>query len=47
MESYFKGYTVEYIERTKNIEADQLAKATARKTVLPLDIFFQTIEAPP
>jgi ribonuclease HI len=44
MESNFKGFTVEYVERTKNTEADDLAKATARKTVLPPNVFFQTIE---
>jgi hypothetical protein len=40
MENYFKGFTVEYIQRTKNIEPDELAKATARKKVLPPDVFF-------
>jgi hypothetical protein len=25
MENYFKGFTVEYIDRNKNIEADELA----------------------
>jgi ribonuclease HI len=44
MENYFKGFTVEYVKRTKNIEADELAKAAARKTALPPDVFFQTIE---
>jgi hypothetical protein len=28
MENYFKLFTVEYIERTKNIEANKVAKAT-------------------
>jgi hypothetical protein len=46
MENYFKGFTVEYIERTKNTEVDKLAKATARKAVLPPDVFFQVIEDP-
>jgi hypothetical protein len=46
MENYFKGFTVEYIERTKKTEADELAKAVARKTTLPPDMFFQTIEDP-
>jgi ribonuclease HI len=27
MENYFNGFTIEYIERAKNIEADELAKA--------------------
>jgi ribonuclease HI len=40
MENYSKGYAVEYIERAKNIEADELAKATAKKVVLPPDAFF-------
>jgi hypothetical protein len=46
MENYFKGFTAEYIERRKNIEADELAKATAWKMVLRPDVFFQTIEDP-
>jgi hypothetical protein len=46
MENYSKGYAVEYIERAKNIEADELAKATAKKVVLPPDVFFQVIEDP-
>jgi ribonuclease HI len=44
MESYFKGFTVEYIERNKNIEANDLAKAPARNTPMPADVFFQVIE---
>jgi hypothetical protein len=46
MENYFKGFTVEYIERTKNIEADELAKAAAKKAVQPPNVFFQVIEDP-
>jgi hypothetical protein len=40
MENYFKGFIVEHIERTKNTEVDELAKAAARKAVLPPDVFF-------
>jgi hypothetical protein len=40
MENYFKGFTVEYIKRTKNTKADELAKAATRKLVLPPDVFF-------
>jgi hypothetical protein len=29
MENYFKWFSVEHIERNKNIEADELAKAAA------------------
>jgi hypothetical protein len=46
LENYFRGFTVDYAERTKNIKADELAKAPARKTTLPPDVFFQTIEDP-
>jgi hypothetical protein len=35
MESYFKGFILEYIERNKNSEADALAKAVAHNTPLP------------
>jgi ribonuclease HI len=35
MENYFKDFTVKHIERAKNAEADELAKAAARKVVRP------------
>jgi hypothetical protein len=44
MENYFKGFTVEYIEWNKNTEADELAKAAARNTLMPLDVFHQVLE---
>jgi ribonuclease HI len=44
MENYFKGFTVDYIERAKNIEADELAKVATKKAVLPPDVFFQVLE---
>jgi ribonuclease HI len=55
MENYFKGFTVEYIKRSKNSKADELPKATAHNMPLPTDVFFQvlpddsikTIEAKP
>jgi hypothetical protein len=43
MENYLKGFTTEYIKR-KNCEADELAKATARNTPMPTDVFFQVLE---
>jgi hypothetical protein len=46
MENYFKGFTVEYVKRTKNTEANELAEAIARKTTLSSDVFSQTIEDP-
>jgi hypothetical protein len=44
MENYFKGFTVEYIKRNKNFEADELVKAAARNTSMRADIFFQVHE---
>jgi hypothetical protein len=44
MESYFKGFIVEYIERNKNTKADDLAKAVARNTLMPTDVFLQVLE---
>jgi ribonuclease HI len=44
MENYFKGFIVEYIERDKNTEADDLAKAAARNTQMPPDVFYQVLE---
>jgi ribonuclease HI len=44
MESYFKGFTIEYIEWNKNCEADELAKAVAHNTLMPADVFFQVLE---
>jgi hypothetical protein len=43
MESYFRGFTVEYIECNKNAEADELAKATAHNTMMPIDVFFRCL----
>jgi hypothetical protein len=43
MESYFKGFTIKYIERNKYSKADELAKAVARNTPLPADVFLQVI----
>jgi hypothetical protein len=44
MENYFRGFFIEHIERRKNTEVDELAKGTTRKTRLPHDVFFQTLE---
>jgi hypothetical protein len=44
MENYFRWFSVEHIDRNKNTEADELAKAVARKTALPPNVFFQTIK---
>jgi hypothetical protein len=47
IERFFKGFTVQHIERTKNSEADELAKVVAKKVVIPPDIFYQVIKHPP
>jgi hypothetical protein len=44
MESYFRGFTVEYIECNKNTEADDLAKAATRNTTMPDNVLFQVIQ---
>jgi ribonuclease HI len=44
MKNYINGFTVENIKRSKNVEADELVKAVARKTTLPPIVFIQTIE---
>jgi hypothetical protein len=42
-EKKFKGFTVQYIDRNKNTESDELAKAAAHNTPLPTDVFLQII----
>jgi ribonuclease HI len=39
MKNYFKGFTVEHIDRNKNTEADELVKAVACNTPLLVDVF--------
>ena len=46
MEKRFKGFTVIHIPRDQNKKADKLAKATARKEVLPPDMFYDKITKP-
>jgi hypothetical protein len=43
IENFFKDFTVEYIDRNKNAKVDELAKAAARNTPLPADVFLQII----
>jgi hypothetical protein len=43
MENYFKGFTIEYIQPTKNAEANELARVTARNTPLLADVFVQVM----
>jgi hypothetical protein len=45
MENYFKGFSIEHIERSRNTEANELAKTAAKKMTSPLpNIFFQILE---
>jgi ribonuclease HI len=44
MENYFKGFTIVYIEQTKNAKADLLTKVVARNTPLLADVLFQVLE---
>jgi UDP-N-acetylmuramoylalanine-D-glutamate ligase len=39
MEFFSRRLTIEYINKNKNTEADELAKATTRNTTLPADVF--------
>ena len=46
LEKQFKGFTLHHIERSKNEEADMLAKASAKGDPLPSDVFFHIIGTP-
>jgi hypothetical protein len=43
MENYFKGFTIEYIKRSKNSKADELVKATTYNTPLLTNVFFHVV----
>jgi hypothetical protein len=44
MENYFKGFTVEYIERNKNTKVDDLSKVVAHNMPMSMDVFFLVLE---
>jgi len=46
LERMFKGFTLQYIPRAENSEADELAKAAANNNALPEGTFYQILEAP-
>jgi ribonuclease HI len=46
LERQFKGFTLQHVDRTKNEEADALAKAAAKGEVLPADVFYHVIGTP-
>jgi hypothetical protein len=43
MEKHFTGFTFCHISRSKNIEADELAKAAAQKALVPTDVLYQEL----
>jgi hypothetical protein len=43
IEFFFKGFTVEYVDKNRNTEADELAKAVGRNTPLSTNVFLQII----
>jgi hypothetical protein len=43
LEKQFKGFTLQHVGRTKNEEADALAKAAAKGEALPSDVFYHII----
>ena len=44
MEKYFLGFSVKSMPRAKNAEADELAKAAAQSSPLPLDVFYEVLK---
>jgi hypothetical protein len=47
LEKQFKGLSLQHVDRTKNEEADALAKAAAKGETLPSDVFYHVIGTPP
>jgi len=43
MEKHFTGFTFCHIPRSKNVEANELAKVVAQKTPMPTDVFYQEL----
>jgi hypothetical protein len=46
LENQFRGFTVQHIDRSRNEEADTLAKASVRGDPLPFNVFYQVTETP-
>ena len=46
LERRFQGFTLQYIPRAKNAEADELAKAAANNLPIPNGAFYQVLQAP-
>jgi ribonuclease HI len=46
LERQFKGFTLQHVDRTRNEEADALAKVAARGETLPSDVFCHVVGTP-
>jgi ribonuclease HI len=46
LERQFKGFTLQHVDRARNVEDDALAKAAARGEALPSDVFYHVIGTP-
>jgi ribonuclease HI len=46
LERRFQGFTLKYIPRAENSEADELAKAAANNLPIPEGTFYQILQAP-
>jgi hypothetical protein len=46
MQNYFRGFTVEYVETTKNTKVDELAKAATKKQHYPQMCFSKPSKTP-
>ena len=46
LELRFQGFTLQYIPRAENVEADELAKATANNLPMPNGAFYQVLQVP-
>ena len=44
LERRFQGFTLKYIPRTENSEADEMAKATANNLPIPDRTFYQVVQ---
>ena len=46
LERRFQGFTLQYIPRAENVEADELAKAAANNLPIPNGAIYQVQQAP-
>ena len=46
LERRFYGFTLQYIPRVENAEADELAKAATNNLSVPNEVFYQVLQAP-